>query len=236
MGRPFNHLNILTNYHSMPKPLSGKILQLEIRLTPYDQQPITERDLQPHMEHIDKLLLCQEGSPNGSPKLHYHGFIETKKSESWLRKTLRELTHCTDTSINGNSLYFTRKPHEHTFGYITKSGNVSHRHGITQTTIDEWLEQSSQYAKDKATERKRKQRTRDDELAHVVEEVNNYLQNSEMRNEHVIVNEILKICHQDQIRFPSRSQMEMIVLKLLYPYQPETVRLYYTKSFQFFRT
>jgi len=219
----------------MPKPLSGKLLQLELRITPYDQAPISEKDLHPYLEYIDKLVLCEEGSPNGTPRLHYHGFIETKKSESWLRKVLRELSHCTDTSINGNSLYFTRKPHDHTFGYITKYGVVAHRHGITQTTIDEWITESRKYATDKSTERKRKQRTREDELAHVVEDVQKQLLETDaLRNEHSIVQKILDICYLDKIRFPTRSQMESIVLKLLYPYNQFIVRNYYTKSFQSF--
>lgn len=220
----------------MPKPLSGKVLQLEIRVSPYDQQPVSleESDLQ----HIDKLLLCEEGTPNGCPKLHYHGYIETKKSESWLRSFLRKIAHAPDNEkINGNSLYFTRKPHEHTFGYIVKSGNITHRIGFSQTTLDEWLAASNQYAKDKATERKRKQRSRDDELAHVIEEVEKDLHDDTcMRNEHGIIARILAVCHTDKIRFPTRSQMESLVIKLLYPYQPEIVRLYYAKSFQVFRT
>jgi len=220
----------------MPKPLSGKSLQLEIRVTPYDQEQITIDD--DDLQLFDKFLLCQEGTPNGVPKLHYHGFIETKKSESWLRSFLRKIAHAPDNEkVNGNALYFTRKPHEHTFGYIIKSGNICYRNGFSQTTLDEWLAESSQYAKDQASARKRKQRTRDDELAHVVAEVEKDLRdNTILPNEHGIIARILAVCHMDKIRFPSRSQMESLVIKLLYPYQPDIVRLYYAKSFLVFRT
>lgn len=220
----------------MPKPLSGKILQLEIRVTPYDQEPIVidESDLQ----MFEQLVLCEEGSPNGVPKLHYHGYVETRKSESWLRSFLKKISHAPDNEkVNGNALYFTRKPHEHTTGYIVKSGNVICRHGIPQTTIDEWIATSSKYQKDKATDRKRKQRSRDDELAHVIADVESYLKDNEtVRSEHDIIARILAVCHADNIRFPTRSQMEYFVNKLLYPYRPDTVRLYYAKSFQVFRT
>lgn len=213
------------------KPLSGKVLTLEIRVTPYDQLPITieESDLQ----MFDKLLLCEEGIPNGTPRLHYHGFIETKKSESWLRLFLRKIAHAPDNEkVNGNSLYFTRKCHEHTHGYIVKSGNISYRHGITQTTLDEWLENSNQYAKDKSSERKRKQRTRDDELATVVKTVEEGLKNDFIqRNPNGIVTAILNECYHTQIRFPSRTQMEHFVLKLIYPYDDQQVRSFYLKSF-----
>lgn len=216
----------------MPKPLSGKVLKLEIRVTPYDQQPIAQID-ESDLQHIDKLVLCEEGTPNGVPRLHYHGYVETKKSESWLRSFLRKLSHApSNEQINGNSLYFTRQCHEHTYGYIIKSGNVTVRHNLSQETLDKWLEESNQYAKDKSSERKRKQRTRDDELAEVVQTVEEDLQ----RNEHyrtvdAVVMRLLAECSQRQIRFPTRSQMESMVLKLLYKYDELAVRLYYTRAF-----
>lgn len=220
----------------MPKPLSGKVLQLEIRVTPYDQEPVVidANDLQ----MFDKLILCEEGSPNGVPKLHYHGYIETKKSESWLRSFLKKISHVPDNEkVNGNALYFTRKPHEHTPGYIVKSGNVTCRHGITQTTLDEWLATSSQYAKDKATERKRKQRSRDDELKTIVDTIEKDLHNySIQRSVASIVDRFLAICIADNIRFPTRSQMDMYVLKLIHPYDQFLVRSFYTRSFDGIRT
>jgi len=237
MGRAFNRLNnpcsISTN---MPKPLSGKILKLEVRVTPYDQEPIVidDNDLQ----NIDKLVLCREGTPNGVPRLHYHGYIETKKSESWLRSFLKKIAHAPDNEkVNGNSLYFTRKPHDHTFGYIIKSGNIDYRHGFTQATLDEWLAESSQYAKDKATERKRKQRTRNDELAEIVELIEKDLKdNSISRSVASIVDRFLAICFAENIRFPTRSQMDMYVLQLIHPYDQFMVRSFYMRSFEGIRT
>lgn len=220
----------------MPKPLSGKSLQLEIRVTPYDQEPITleESDLQ----LFDKLLLCEEGSPNGVPKLHYHGYIETKKSESWLRSFLRKISHAPDNEkVNGNALYFTRKPHEHTFGYIIKSGNVRYRYGFPQTTLDQWLAESNQYQKNQASARKRKQRTRDDELTTIVQQIEKDLKdNSISRSVASIVDRFLAICSAENIRFPTRSQMDMYVLKLIHPYDQYLVRSFYMRSFDSIRT
>lgn len=220
----------------MPKPLSGKLLQLEIRVTPYDQEPIVidESDL----HQFKQLVLCREGTPNGVPCLHYHGYIETLKSESWLRSFLRKIAHAPDNEkVNGNSLYFTRKSHEHTFGYIVKSGDVVYRHGATQETLDRWLEESNQYAKNKSAERKRKQRTRDDELATVVKTVEEDLRTHLIaRDPQSIIDRILAICSQDQIRFPARTQMEMFVLKLIHPYDQYLVRSFYMRSFEHIRT
>jgi len=220
----------------MPKPLSGKVLQLEIRVTPYDQEPvrIDASDLQ----MFDKLLLCEEGTPNGLPKLHYHGYVETQKSESWLRSFLRKISHAPDNEkVNGNALYFTRKPHEHTTGYVIKSGNIIYRHGITQTTLDQWLATSDQYKKDKATDRKRKQRSRDDELKTIVDSIEKDLKDGSIqRSVASIVDRFLAICIADGIRFPTRSQMDMYVLKLIHPYDQYLVRSFYTRSFDGIRT
>lgn len=220
----------------MPKPLSGKILQLEIRVTPYDQEPITLDDSD--LQHIDKILLCREGSPNGTPRLHYHGYIETKKSETWMRSFLRKISHAPhNEKINGNALYFTRKPHEHTFGYIIKSGNIDYRVGFSQTTLDEWLAASSEYAKSKASERKRKQRSRDDELKQVVEQIASDLHDHSIdRSVGSIVDRFLAICSAEEFRFPTRSQMDMFVLKLIHPYDQYMVRSFYMKSFDNIRT
>lgn len=220
----------------MPKPLSGEILKLEIRLTPYDQVRIdlTQFDL----TSFTQFVLCEEGEPNGVPKLHYHGYLETGRSISWVRSFLRKMANPPEQEkINGNALFFTKQPHEHSFGYITKYGHVVCRHGVTQTTIDEWIKSSDEYRKQKEATRKRGQRTRADELDAVIEDVESYLKEDHVnRSEACIVARILDICYADKIRFPTKAQMEMFVLKLLYPYDPEVARLYYTRSFQTYRT
>jgi len=216
----------------MPKHLSGDTYAREIRITPYDQKPITDDDLQPYIDLIDKLVLCQEGTPDGSPKLHYHGYIETKKSETWARQILRKLSHCQDTTINGNALYFTHKPHDHTFGYIVKSNNITFCKGYTQTTLDQWLNDSADYRKSKESSRKRKQRTREEQLNDIIEQVKSDLKdNSINRSVPDVISRILALCHSEDIRLPHRSQMDMIVLKLMYPYDDYLVRSYYEKSF-----
>lgn len=215
------------------KHLSGNVLALEVRITPYDQKEVTVSP--DDFKWFNKLILCAEGSPNGSPQLHYHGYVETVKSETWLRSFLRKIAHAPDNEkINGNALYFTRKPHEHTFGYIVKCNNVTVRHGITEGEVDQWVKESHQYEKDKATERKRKQRSRDKQLNDVVKILAEELQSGVVRRQAVyMVDRILQLCDINEIRFPTRSQMEMIVLRLMYSYDSDVVRSFYMKSFHF---
>lgn len=217
----------------MPKHLSGLVYAREIRITPYDQKPITDDDLQPYIDFIDKIILCEEGTPNGKPKLHYHGYIETPKSETWVRQVMRKLSHCDDTTVNGNALFYTRKSHDNTFGYIIKSGHITYRKGYDQTTLDSWIEQSANYCKSKESGRKRKQRTREEQLNGIVEQVKSDLKDSTInRSVPDVISRILALCHTEEIRLPHKSQMDMIVLKLLYPYDEYLVRSYYEKSFR----
>jgi len=215
----------------MPKPLSGKVLSLEVRITPYDQEEITIDD--EDLVHFTKLLLCKEGEPNGTPRLHYHGYIETNKSETWLRSFLRKIAHAPEQEkINGNALFFTRKPHEHTFGYVVKFGHIVYRIGVTQTTLDEWLASSSEYRKQKESGRKRKQRTREEQFAAILKDIESDLKDNAIpRSVECIVDRVLAICISENIRFPTRSQMDLYVLKLMYPYDNYLVRSFYTKSF-----
>ena len=146
---------------------------------------------------------------------------------------MRKIAHEPDNEkVNGNALYFTRQPHEHTFGYIIKSGNIAHRHNISQTTLDEWLATSSQYKKDIESKRKRKQRTRNDELDEIVQLIESDLKEMRMnRTIDALVARFLYYCDQMKVRFPTRSQMDMYILKLVYPYDPSVVRSFYLRSF-----
>lgn len=113
-----------------------ELLCLEVRITPPDQKPITD------WKHDDTdfkvLIACEEGVPNGTPKLHYHLYLETLRSLSWIRKWIINISHATHES-NGNAVYFTRKPHEHTIPYIVKSNNVVVRIGVSQTRLEEYF-------------------------------------------------------------------------------------------------
>lgn len=214
----------------MPRPRSGDILKLEIRLTPYDSEPLTTGELTEVSTFFNKLILFEEG--NDEKKLHYHGYVESVFSASKVREKLRSICHCHDQGVNGNVLFFTRKPHDHSWGYISKCGKCIWRHGETQTTIDEWITKSAEYRKSKSRDKKRRQRTREDELRSVVDQVEKDLHNdSSIRYVEAIISRILQICEHHDIRFPTRPQMDSFVLRLLYPYNDGKVRSYYEKSF-----
>lgn len=206
-----------------------ELLCLEVRITPPDQKPITDWK---YTEGDFKVLLaCEEGTPDGTPKLHYHLYLESLRSLTWIRKWIISIARATNES-NGNAVYFTRKPHEHTIPYIVKSGNVTVRIGVTQTRLEEYFKQSADYRKSKETERKRKQRSHNDELTDIFIEVENHLKEGSIQPDvDSIVTRTLAICSSKNIAFPTRMCMEKNVLRLIYPYNNDAVRSYYARSF-----
>lgn len=221
----------------MPRPKSdpNAILELELRITPPSQQSITDWKL---CEHITELIMFEEGSPDGAPKLHYHGYVKTTRSKSWIRNWIYDITNAKQYNTDGNSVYFSKQPHEHTFGYIAKCGNCTVRHNVPQTTIDEWLAQSAEYRKQKESNRKRVTRNRTDELQEVYEEIEKDLMDNSTEKylrtlqAYEIVEKFLDVCYSKGYRFPTRSQLDYLVMKLLYPHNPYAVRSYYAKSFE----
>lgn len=217
----------------MPKKPSGAVLKLEVRITPPDQKAIDdwyESDLQEGLQ----LLVCGEGEPNGTPRLHYHIYLETTVSLSSVRKWINKVLEShkdPNVEYNGNSLYFTRKPHEHTIPYIVKSRNILVRVGVTQQLIDEYFKQSDDYVKTKERDRKRKTRSRVDEMVEVFAQVEQDLKDRTITGVDGIVSRALAICSAEGYDFPARSVMERYVLKLMYSRDEYLVRSFYTKQF-----
>lgn len=202
-------------------------LELEIRITPPNQIPITKWE----EEQFTTLVVAMEGEPNGKPKLHYHLYVKTMRSKTWIRDWIYRITATNkNDKLNGNALYFTRKPHNNTHGYIVKSGNIVLRYGISQTTLDEWIQQSDEYVKKKDSTRKRKERERGAELLEIYKEVR---ESTTHLNPSTVIDKTLQLCYQKEVRFPTRAQMEAHVLETLYKHNDYIVRSYYEKAFTF---
>lgn len=214
----------------MPRPRKNpdEVLKRELRITPPDGMPITDWHLDPS---IKQLVSFEEGG-GGDKKLHYHCYIETTMTSQALPKWIYTVARCIETGEKGNSVFFTRAPHEHTFGYISKHKKVSIRHGIDQPTLDEWFTRSDEYIKQKESVRKREQRGRLAELQDVFDMVENELAHDIIERDILpTIRSILDKCHSTDIRFPARTQMEQMVIKLLYKYDSQIACHYYARSF-----
>lgn len=205
------------------------LLVLEIRITPPDGQPIT--DWLVNDKDFKQMLSAQEG---GTPecRLHYHAYVECLRSRTWLIKWIYSIARCTNGE-QGNAVFFTRKPHEHTIGYVVKSGNIACRHGCTDTFISEWLAKSSQYCADRDAAKKRRQRIEKsftqqlrDKLEEEIKTDRTYL------TPDGLLTLILAEYDEAHKMFPSRSVVETLINTLLYKYDDRYARAFYLKSFE----
>jgi len=214
----------------MPRPkLDPNALYIrELRITPPDGKPIT--DWKVNEDDFKVLLACEEGGTE-DVRLHYHAYIECKRSESWLKKWVYSIAHCYHGE-SGNTVFFSRKPHEHTIGYVVKHGNIASRFGCSETFITEWLAKSQQYRTDKDTARKRAQRVEKAFTQTLREKVSTTLRETpDLRTPHETMKLILAEYHEAKKQYPTRSTMESLIVTLLHPYDMDLVRAFYLRAF-----
>lgn len=210
---------------------------------------------------VDKMVVYEEGGDGTKKNLHYHGVFEGDISETKWRRMLRDLAHegppgPNGERPNGNALYFTREPHEKTFQYIAKYKKRVYLLGFTEAECVEWERDADEYRREREREKKQEQRERDEEMLFVYDETRKWFQEqlavgrwtagtgwsmtqdrwgksvySGESVQEAVVDFVLKLCDVHQIRFPVRTQMETIVLRIVYKAFPEIVRNHYVKVF-----
>jgi len=227
---------------TMPRPKRDptSVEALELRITPPDGLPIecwkiVDPDkaefVSEHERNDFKVLIAAQEGGTPDCRLHYHLYVETYRSRTWLTKWIYSIAHCYNGE-QGNAVFFTRKPHDNTIGYVVKGGNIVARHGCTQHYIDEWLTKSAQYVRDKEAGRKREQRVKKAFTLEVREKVEALLrQSNDLRNPESILNIILNEYHEAKLTFPPRSSVENIIVTCLYPYDKSIHRNFYLKAF-----
>lgn len=209
-----------------PKKQDSPMLMWDARVTPVDGQPI---QFHPETLDFEIFLACREGGDDTDKKLHYHIYMVSRRSETWLRQYLACLGGATAT-VKGNSVYSLRKAHEGTIGYVIKEGNVVSRHGLTDTFLSEMITKSKQYRKDLESDRKRVQRSKENTLAEILKVVAEGVKNDPSPTPQFLVQSILDACTEKQIRFPSRSTIENAVMTILYKTDQSSVLNYYCRN------
>lgn len=215
----------------MPRPKAdpNALYVRELRITPPDGQPITDWKITP--DDFKVVISAQEG---GTPdcRLHYHLYIESMRSESWIKKWIYSIAHCYNGE-SGNTVFFSRKPHDNTIGYVVKHGNIAVRFGCTQTYIDEWLLKSDEYRRAKESDRKRSTRMSKAFSLEVLKKVVEAVRTDQtLRNPGSVLNLILANYQEANKPYPSRTQVESLVVTVLHPYDESLVRSFYLKSFE----
>lgn len=212
----------------MPK-VRTQVDEYELRITPPDQQRITEWHID---DKIQMLLSCEEGGEATDKKLHYHCIIKTTMSRNTMVQWIYKVSRSTNEQ-KGNAVFFSRQPHAHSYGYVIKEKRIVCRHGIEDRFIEEWFTQTDSYKRQGETSRKDAQRKREQELGDVVREAETSFRALANHDPHTLVELILRTCSDHNIRFPAKTQMESIVLKIMYKYDHQFVTSYYMRSFPF---
>jgi len=212
----------------MPRPKHNPdaVLALELRITPPDGKPIEDWKLG---EDFNQVIAAQEGGDDDC-RLHYHLYIETLRSRSWITKWIYSIAHC-ENGESGNAVFFSRKPHDNTIGYVVKHGNVVVRHGCAQTFIDEWMAKSAQYRKDKDSAKQRAKRLKKTFtqalLGKIVEALR---QDVSLRTPERVLDMILAEYHEAKLLNPSKTIIENLIMSALYPYNTGLVRAFYLRN------
>lgn len=215
----------------MPRPkLDPNAMYIrELRITPPDGLPITDWKVTD-----DDFKVCLAAEEGGTPdvRLHYHLYVETMRSASWITKWIYSIAHCYNGE-SGNAVFFTRKPHDNTIGYVVKHGNIALRHGCSQTFIDEWLVKSKKYRDAVEASRARSKRMKKAFTQEVLKEVVATVRtDSSLRDPGSVLNLILANYQEANKPYPSRTQVESLVATVLHPYDPQFVRAFYLRSFE----
>jgi len=130
-------------------------------------------------------------------------------------------------------VFFTRKPHDNTIGYVVKHGDIVVRHGCTETFITEWLAKSEEYRRAKEAGRKRRQRLEKSFTQAVRNKVVERLGESrELRTPDGVLTLILAEYQTANKVYPNRSTVENLIVTVLHPYDAYLARSFYLKNFE----
>lgn len=204
--------------------VDGELKEWDIRLTPTDQVEVNFAALD--LSDFKILLVCKEGEPNGTPRLHYHMYMQTPRSDNYVDKLLNTLGKATETK-KGNAVFSKRKKHDGTIGYVVKNGDVVLRHGITDQYLTEIFKKSENYRKEKEAERKRTSRADENFLGNIMKDA----EVKRLTDPRDITAYILNKYKEVGKRFPARSTIESAVNFLFYDHQPQKVIEYYSPKF-----
>lgn len=204
--------------------VDGEPKTWDIRLTPVDQVEVDFSSLD--LSDFQILLVCKEGEPNGQPRLHYHMYGVTTRSDSYIDNLMNRLGRA-NAITKGNAVFSKRKAHNGTLGYVVKNGDVVLRHGIDDRFLTEIFKKSQDYRKEKEAERKKQSRSNENFLGNLMKEI----EAKQLSDPAAITSCILQAYSASEKRFPSRSSVESAVMSILYKQKPRMVIQWYTPHF-----
>ena len=202
------------------------VSEWSVRITPVNQERITADEFNGSgLNECEHLIVCEEGAPNGTPRLHYHLYIKSKFSRSTLERMCAKLGRA-NSLVKGNAVFSITKPHDKTIGYVVKDSNIITSAGYTQPTLDEFIRQSKNYRTSVETERRTGNKKKEQIFKNLFNEIIEYDGYDD------IIEQILQKCYKHNIGFPSKTTMESNVLRLMYKKNPRYVLAFYSRNFE----
>lgn len=205
----------------------SELAEWSIRITPTNQMTITKDEfLEKGLKDAELLLVCEEGEPNGSPKLHYHIYIKTNISRTSLERYCANIGRST-LMIKGNAVFSISKANDGVIGYVIKNNNIVCSINYTQTVLEQYWEKSKQYRKDLEASRKKDTRKQGSSFKEIIDE---YEITPDTTPEGVM-EFVLDQCIKREMNFPSKSMLETAIVKIMYRQgQWNIVRNFYLRN------
>lgn len=222
-------------------PKVGRVRMRELRLTPVDGEPVVFED----NPGISKMAAFEEGGYGTEKKLHYHAIIETTLNEDALKGLCYRMTRGKGTE--GNKAFMSREvlpeDFDKTTGYISKHKKPVYLKGYVESDLHKWYVFSDEYVsnlkRDTDKYRKIKALGRKRELLSVEQDIKNELENTPDGERYFditghIIKRFIDLCKERNYDFPTRTQMEGIVNRLRYDYDPGSVYAFYRRGLKAF--
>jgi len=205
-----------------PKKEDAPVRQLSIRLVPCDGEDI---EFEKHIleEDFGKFIAGREISDDD--KLHYHIYAETRRSDTYLKTLFYRMARWTPHHPKGNPVFSCKDAHSNTQGYLVKDEDVAYTIGFTPQELEALVERSAQYRRDLEANKKRRTRKTQNTMKKFVEEAIEKFGACPTPRE--VVEFLLDKYQTSGMPFPSRSQMENAVMKVLYQFSPNYVVSHY---------
>lgn len=212
-----------------PKKEDAEIVSWDIRLTPCDGEEVDFEKWFTDEDFVKVIAGRETGKVN--QQLHYHIYLETKRSPTWIENLLYKASRWTPHHPRGNSVFSKKHAHEGTKGYVVKEEDLAYTIGFTDQELTALVEQSRQYRRDLEASKKSRVRKSQNTMKQFVEDAIEHFRGNmtDFHSPTQVVKFILEKYQESGMPFPSRSQMENSVMRVMYQFNPNYVNEYYSK-------
>jgi len=181
------------------------------------------------------IIACAEGEPyDTGVRSHVHVYLESKHSESWLRKQIQSL----DKNRKSNQLYSMKKAHAQSPNYVLKNyykenenrSRIWFQRNCSLDVLIKWKNQHEEYMAEVNRSKVVRAKSKKSFSKLIIEEVAERFSSPPTTKE--IIDQIIQCYKQQDVSLPSRTQMEMYVLNVRLKLGEDiAVREFYMKNF-----